>query len=757
MNEKSKLLMTTIIINSTFVYVTDQWNKEYFKMFHLLNPIHFYNRYRSTLFYPKIISFNWLISSLLLVPLRLSNLVFDFLSYGRSPNIKSLGRFLIFVFVFNGFSNLMAHEESVRLSKSDSLYLEYKKIPIDNNIKNIQLRARYLSQALLLEIPTQQSRDFTWCDTIALLHLKASNLKEYFAYKYRIKASLYFASAQYEKMILLLEQYLFALSIIHKSDPIAAIDLGNVYYKLKLYNTAMHHYNIALSQCEKEGLTECQYTVYNNYSMIYNMQGNLDSAKYFSEKAIEIIKLKTNDLYLIGFSHLSLGAMAYYHKQYSTSLKYYLLGLKEMESEDFRNHPEYHNVNPYYVKGIIVLADVLLHYHRDAEAVELLMRADKLIKEYGYETLLNVIRLTWSRYYLASRYFPRSLYYLNEAKNDAVIKGKAQDLVETHAQFVEYYKKTGELSQANYHLAEHYRLKDSLTATVFNDQLLLINNLVNQFQNKKIILDQDKTLAANENEINNFYIVSLILSVSLIFLAILYFQLIKARKNISLKTKELEVKNKEIEQALHVKAFLFKELHHRVKNNLQLIIGMMKLQGIYYSDKGEDKEFLEEMEKRITAISFVHHQLYQEGQEEWIQLQPYLEELADNLIQGLGDSEYEIELVLDLENVKIPISLAVPLGLITNEILVNSIKHGFKNNPENPKITITLKPTNSESWKFEIRDNGIGFPKDFIPESSRSMGMKVISLLAKQIGAEMKCYTQSGAVWEFELQQKLMA
>ena len=126
-------------------------------MFHLLNPIHLYNRYRSTLFYPKIIFFNGLMSSLLLVTLRLSNLVFDFLSFGGSPNLKSLGRFLIFVFVFNGFSNLMAHEESVRLSKSDSLYLEYKKIPIDNNIKNIQLRARYLSQALLLEIPTPLS------------------------------------------------------------------------------------------------------------------------------------------------------------------------------------------------------------------------------------------------------------------------------------------------------------------------------------------------------------------------------------------------------------------------------------------------------------------------------------------------------------------------------------------------------------------------------------------------------------------------
>jgi len=201
----------------------------------------------------------------------------------------------------------------------------------------------------------------------------------------------------------------------------------------------------------------------------------------------------------------------------------------------------------------------------------------------------------------------------------------------------------------------------------------------------------------------------------------------------------LQVKTDELQVSLNEQAVLLKEVHHRVKNNLQLISSLLNLQSMQTNNESVKHQF-ESISSRIAAMAFVHEQLYQSNTLSRINAAEYIRLLTGAIALGYTAGA-ENEIKFEVEKVLLPINMAIPFGLIVNELVTNSIKHAFTNKNKG-EIRISLKQNESDEVILEVSDNGVGFPKDFNSEQSKSLGIRLINDLSRQLHG--KCENLSG-------------
>ena len=227
-----------------------------------------------------------------------------------------------------------------------------------------------------------------------------------------------------------------------------------------------------------------------------------------------------------------------------------------------------------------------------------------------------------------------------------------------------------------------------------------------------------------------------------IVLTFLLFRLYKKSK----KTNLLLNEQKEIiQKSEQEKALLLKELNHRVKNNLQMISSLLNLQS--HQLKGHPAaESLKAGKYRVEALSLVHQKLYQEDYNTKIALNEYIEELAQNLVHCFDKN---VKLNLELENIEVDIDTAIPLGLVVNELITNSLKHAF-NKKINPVMDIDLKQINNQLIVL-IKDNGEGIPDKNTSGKTDSFGLKLVNSLLKQLNGQLECKNNNGCSWEIRI------
>jgi two-component sensor histidine kinase/HAMP domain-containing protein len=210
-----------------------------------------------------------------------------------------------------------------------------------------------------------------------------------------------------------------------------------------------------------------------------------------------------------------------------------------------------------------------------------------------------------------------------------------------------------------------------------------------------------------------------------------------------------------LQTSLEEKDILLKEIHHRVKNNLQIISSLLFLQSCKIKDE-ENLYIFQESQNRIKSMALVHEKLYQSKELSRINFSEYIINLAQFIYQTYKNQSANIEFSYKLDDVFMPIDDAVPLGLILNELLTNSIKYAFRDfKPDSDKkkiIEIRLKKE-FDQLLFEVSDNGIGLPKDFDIQKSESLGLKLVNNLTQQVRGELRTSTDSGAVFTILMKQ----
>jgi PAS domain S-box-containing protein len=194
-------------------------------------------------------------------------------------------------------------------------------------------------------------------------------------------------------------------------------------------------------------------------------------------------------------------------------------------------------------------------------------------------------------------------------------------------------------------------------------------------------------------------------------------------------TERKEIDNK-IREALKEKEVLLQEVHHRVKNNLQVISSMLNLQRRFVDDQ-KMLDVLEESQNRISTMSFIHESLYQNSDFSSIGFADYLERLTQNLIQSYSNISARVELTSQLDDIYINLKQAIPCGLIVNELVSNCLKYAFKGR-ETGKIFLRVEKKGDE-LEIEVADNGVGLPDNFDIETNESLGVYLVQALTDQL------------------------
>ena len=196
-----------------------------------------------------------------------------------------------------------------------------------------------------------------------------------------------------------------------------------------------------------------------------------------------------------------------------------------------------------------------------------------------------------------------------------------------------------------------------------------------------------------------------------------------------------------LRSALREKEALLREVHHRVKNNFQIVSSLINLQ----LGDVEDPEPLRDLQTRVQSMALVHELLYESEDLTSIDMGRYIERLTSSIVNSYHDGEIELEVAAG--DITLPLETAIPLGLIINELVTNSFKHAFTpREGSHPKgrISIELEEHGGE-FTLNIADNGVGLPSDFIIEDSDSLGLRLVAGLVDQIDGTFEVSGEDGA------------
>ncbi|MCD4819795.1 MAG: hypothetical protein K8S23_14015 [Candidatus Cloacimonetes bacterium] len=217
-------------------------------------------------------------------------------------------------------------------------------------------------------------------------------------------------------------------------------------------------------------------------------------------------------------------------------------------------------------------------------------------------------------------------------------------------------------------------------------------------------------------------------------------------------TLEIDERNKieiKIKESLFEKEVLLKEIHHRVKNNMQIISSMLYLQSEYCNDK-ETKKLLLDSQNRIYSMAIIHERLYQSDNLAKIDLNIYVDILTQNIF-SIYNKENMVKLETDIDDIGLNLNTAVPFGLLLNELITNALKHGFKKD-EGGLLKIRIHNIENDQIRLSVFNNGISFPEhiDIHQENLGSYGLELIKILTNQLEGELKLDCSAGTEFLIE-------
>ena len=515
---------------------------------------------------------------------------------------------------------------------------------------------------------------------------------------------------------------------------------------------------------------EESWLLYTNLGYVFERRGNLGEAFEYAAKTLKIGE-KYRDEKAIAMAYSDMSNLFWKQKKYEIGLEY---GLKSLGIFEKRNLKDLD-----YDFTLHVVGNNLIELQRYDEARGYFMKSIAIGEKYGFYNNLSDTYIALSDLYNKSGDYLEAeksgleaLKYAELLENDFMIMrsllslGKSNNSIGHFPHAIEFLEKSilvasndfgdkyylglvyNELSKAYEgdkrfaKALEANRKYDELKQSVFTTEA---DQRISQLQTEMDVSQKEHTINLQQARLEKHKILQtfiLILSGLLVVILAILFIVMRRRKNYNLL---LEKQNLE-------KEYLLKEIHHRVKNNLETISSLLALQ----TAKIENKEFLSIMEQtqnRVHSIGLIHQKLYQGKDIKSIEMRDFFLTLGEYIIDTFNASN-RIELYCEMEPLGLDIDRAIPIGLIVNELLSNSLKYAFPNG-NHGRINIALSEKNSHLI-LHFSDNGIGIGEK--PEIRGSgFGTQLINLLTRQLDGKMTLFTNSGTEIFFEFQTQKAA
>jgi len=344
--------------------------------------------------------------------------------------------------------------------------------------------------------------------------------------------------------------------------------------------------------------------------------------------------------------------------------------------------------------------------------------------------------------YIMQGKYEEALPYSLQAIDLIKKTGRTRNLWENYMHTAEIYESIGDTKMALYY---HQLYASELES--FKDNIIL--SLENEAQSKYEVGKKNATIVFQTDKINQqkrtkiLYVILTVL-LSFILFGLLYYFRKRQKQNevLNALNKKLDAKNKQNE-------LLLKEIHHRVKNNLEMVKSLIALQSAQLEDS-ETKDAMIASQNRVQSMGIIHQKLYQGEDLGSIEMKDYFINLSEGILDTFNaDDQVKIECIMD--DLNLDIDTAVPIGLIVNELLTNALKYAF---PEDQKgqIKISLeKSLDNHQLKLKIADNGIGKTLGAAPKGT-GFGTQLVDLLTKQLNGKMTEQMHKGTLIEFEFQ-----
>nr|NQU91836.1 tetratricopeptide repeat protein [Bacteroidota bacterium] len=527
--------------------------------------------------------------------------------------------------------------------------------------------------------------------------------------------------------------------------------IGDGYFQLNNFDSAIVNFKKAILTSNKIGIShpatnEYQIKSYLKLSKIYALQSEYDSA-LFALDELSAIYQKTNNT--TGISLVLNEKAGIYN----------LTGNIRKAETCYREVlllNQTHENTALTAKTHQMLGDLYLQDSAYQKALEDYQKAHNIFKKMGDLNSAAMLFLDIGNIYFIMKKYDDAIAYLNKSLETAKMRNLESLLSDIYLKFSEVYDEKGDKE-----IALRYFKLYSKTRTILFDKeknQVLAEQYVRYETERK---DQQINILKKDNEIqelnikqksNQLYFTIAFGSLALILLVIIYLRYRskqKANKILIEKNELITSQKQEIEQQVKEKETMLRELHHRVKNNLQTIYSMLVIQ----SRKLKDPEALAIIKPnidRVWAMALIHHKLYRDEKLTRINIPQYINELITNVLSTNQTEESEIRVKQDIGIEYLEADIAIPLGLIINELICNAIKHAY-DGVIKPEFSISIKNDNPKEFTLMVRDNGPGIPEEFITNHSNTFGLELISLLVLQLKGKMEIENKNGTSFTFTL------
>jgi two-component sensor histidine kinase/Tfp pilus assembly protein PilF len=534
--------------------------------------------------------------------------------------------------------------------------------------------------------------------------------------------------------------------------------LGVGHYQLGNLDSSLHYYFKALDKYHLINDTTGAFSVLLNLGIVFKEQGNYEKAIEHLLEAIKNFELSKDSIY-IATSYNTLANIFSLQRNYSSALNYHFKALRMRESLGnqrrgmasslnniglvFQELEQFDSAIYYYEASLKLkrelklsslkstlnnLGIVLLDLERPLEAKEYLLEAKKVNNSPNDESMAVTLNGLGSLYLLLGDELKASLYL------DSAIR------------IIEKQRFTNLKKDNLKHRIELFQTTNPALALALSKELLQVNDslynkeraealaeMQTKYETEKkeqsiTLLRQEKDLQTVELQLNRLWMIILIISILLaITIALLvHYRFRRERKN------------------KHKIETLMQELHHRVKNNLQLLSSIFSLQSKVLKDKYA-LDAVRSGENRVNAMALVHQQLYRQSGERTVNIKDYISKLIEELATTYGYNSDSNNILISIVDYEMDVDKAIPIGLIVNELVSNSFKYAFSQT-NNPQLMIAISKTKT-NFLLKVSDNGPGFEMN--AESQKSMGLNIIETLGRQLNAKVNWAT-NGSV-EFSL------
>lgn len=473
---------------------------------------------------------------------------------------------------------------------------------------------------------------------------------------------------------------------------------------------------------------------YNNLGVAYFYQFSHNQALSYYKKSLEIDETLNDEKGVAG-TLINIGVLYTYMDSLDKSKEFYLEALEVYQRGNdslgiesvFNNLAKISTENKDYKEAINF-------YHKSLEYAKGSKNPESLFTTY----------YSLSTSYLALNQLDTALFYANKATNLAQKFNLRERLQWGYDILSEIYEAKNEYENSFNYLKLYTHLKDTLVNETKNAKIAEMQVLYESEKKDKQIAEialekeQEETLRiSKEKERNLFLALALATVVILVFLAYAYYT--KQKTGIL-----LEQRNKAIQENLNQKETMIGEIHHRIKNNLQIISNIFDLQARTLKDK-EALKAINDSRNKVNAMAIIHQKLYQQNDIYGIKIDDYIKNLSESIIETFNVNTNKIYLHYEIEPIYLHIDTSIPLGLIITEILTNSIKYAFSEY-ENGNIFIRLIKK-LDYLELEIKDDGIGFEYNPTKDNGNSFGIKMIKSLCRQLKADFEVIDNKGTIY----------